>query len=110
MSKAQVLASMDSRELTEWMAWEIEHGELGAARGDYHAALIASTIAEVHRNPKARRRPYGVKDFLVFRLVGTGETEEHSSSAAVGGTISTPAGLYAWAAFAKAQQDSRNRQ
>lgn len=39
---------MSSRELTEWAAFEREHGPLGPGRGDWQAALVAHTIAVAH--------------------------------------------------------------
>jgi len=34
-------------------------------RGDYQAALIASTMAEIHRDEKKRSRPFELEDFLL---------------------------------------------
>lgn len=36
----------------------------GEERADWRAALIACLIANTHRNPKKRRRPYEPKDFM----------------------------------------------
>ena len=33
-------------------------------REDYHAALVASVIAEANRNPKKRHKPYTPVDFM----------------------------------------------
>lgn len=41
----------------------MEYGPLGAARGDWQAALVASTIANANRPRKARA--FKVKDFVL---------------------------------------------
>ena len=42
---------------------------------DARAALIAATIANVNRDPKKRRRPYSIADFMPRRVE---EPEEQS--------------------------------
>jgi len=44
-----MLATMTSRQVSEWQAYERLSGPLGGARGDLSAAIIASTIANVNR-------------------------------------------------------------
>lgn len=44
-----MLRSMSSRQLSEWAAYERIAGPLGGARSDLSAAIVASTIANVHR-------------------------------------------------------------
>jgi hypothetical protein len=44
------------------MAYERYAGPLGPARGDFHAALIASTIAAVNNDPK--KKPPTLADFM----------------------------------------------
>jgi hypothetical protein len=39
---------MDSRELTEWMAFDLVE-PIGGRRSDFQAAIIASTVANVNR-------------------------------------------------------------
>lgn len=59
-----MLARVSSTELTEWAAYERITGPLDRARrGDYQAALIAATIANVNRGPTSRVR--GVEEFLL---------------------------------------------
>jgi hypothetical protein len=36
----------------------------GPERIDLAAALVASTVAEINRDPKSRSKPYTLKDFL----------------------------------------------
>lgn len=57
----ELLARISSRELAEWMAYyEIE--PFGEERADVRAALVASTVANVHRGKK--RRAYKLDDFM----------------------------------------------
>lgn len=57
----QLLNELDSRELSEWMAfWQIE--PWGEERADRRAATVAATVANVHR-PKGRRA-YKAEDFM----------------------------------------------
>ncbi len=57
---------MSSRELTEWMAF-FSLEPWGTEVEDWRAGLIASTIANVNRDPKKRRKPYEPKDFMPCR-------------------------------------------
>ena len=53
MTVKQMLARMDSFELTEWMAYsEVE--PFGAERDNLHAAIVASTIANVNRGKNSK--------------------------------------------------------
>lgn len=55
---------ISAEELTEWMAlYRLE--PWGEERGDMRAALIASIIANVNRDPKKRPQPYELKDFML---------------------------------------------
>lgn len=59
----ELLASMTSREMAEWEAYDkIE--PIGAIRADIHAALIAREVA--NNNPY-RRKPTQLADFLPFQ-------------------------------------------
>ena len=59
----ELLSRISSRELTEWMVYyQLE--PWGGERADVGAAIVASTIAEIHRNPKKRARPYKASDFM----------------------------------------------
>jgi hypothetical protein len=53
---------MSSRELTEWMAFDLVE-PIGGKRGDIQAAVVASTIANVNRGRSTR--PYEVQDFII---------------------------------------------
>jgi len=54
---------MSSSEFLEWQAFYSEE-PFGESRGDLHAALVATTLANAHRNPEKRRKPFGLDDFL----------------------------------------------
>lgn len=49
MTVTELLARTSSRELTEWQVYEDLTGPLGGRRGDIQAAIVAATIANVHR-------------------------------------------------------------
>lgn len=61
MTVRELLARIDSRELSEWMAYERISGPLGGRRTDIAAAIGASATANANRS---RRKPYKVTDFL----------------------------------------------
>lgn len=50
----EMLARVDSRELSEWAAYERVAGPLGGARGDIQAGIIAATVNNVNRKKGAR--------------------------------------------------------
>lgn len=54
---------MSSRELAEWQAyWQIE--PWGESRADLRSGIVASVMANVHRDAKTRRQPYTPRDFM----------------------------------------------
>ncbi|WP_455906938.1 phage tail assembly protein T [Nocardiopsis alba] len=57
-----MLACIDARELSEWMAYEQLTGPLGPARGDIHAGIVASMIYNTNRGKNQRAREPG--DFV----------------------------------------------
>lgn len=58
-----LLGELSTRQFDEWLAfYQIE--PWGEERGDVRAGIIASTIANVNRDPKQRRQPYSPKDFM----------------------------------------------
>ena len=63
MTVRELLARIDSRELTEWMAfYELE--PWGSEIDDHRAGTIAATIANVNRDPKKKSMPYTWDDFF----------------------------------------------
>ncbi|MCK9922457.1 DUF4035 domain-containing protein [Frankia sp. AgPm24] len=95
MTVAEMLARIDSREITAWAAYEQVHGPLGPVRGDYHAALIAATITNMMAGKKSGRRK--LSDFLLEwdRRPQTWEdqlSQVRTINRAMGGTDNTRAG------------------
>jgi len=62
MTVGELLARIDSRELTAWAAYERVTGPLGPERADIQAAIIASTIANANQGKRGRR--FKPEDFL----------------------------------------------
>ena len=58
-----LLARIDSRELTEWAAYEQVCGPLGPVRGDYNAAVVAATVHNAMAGKKGRRTK--LKEFMI---------------------------------------------
>lgn len=56
---------MRPSELGEWMALEVLSPS-GESRADLRMAIIASTIANVNRDPKKRPKPYSAREFMPF--------------------------------------------
>jgi hypothetical protein len=42
-----MLSALDSQALSEWAAWELVNGPLGAERGDWQAATIAANATAI---------------------------------------------------------------
>lgn len=62
MTVQELLARISSQELSEWMAYySLE--PWGTETDDLRAGIVASTIANVNRDPKKRRKPYTAQDF-----------------------------------------------
>jgi hypothetical protein len=62
MSVRRLLGEMDSREITEWMAYEMVE-PFGPWREDVRAGVIASTIANVNRGKSSK--PFKPTDFVL---------------------------------------------
>ena len=63
MPVGQLLASISSRELTEWQAfYQLE--PFGEERDDLRAGIVASTVANTARDPKQHREPFLPRDFM----------------------------------------------
>ena len=61
MTVRELLARMDSRELAEWQAYyRLE--PFGQERADLRAGIVASTLANIHRDPK--RKAFAPEDFM----------------------------------------------
>lgn len=61
MTVNELLSRIDSRELTEWMAfYSLE--PWGTEAEDVRTGIIASTVANVNRDPK--KKAYKIRDFM----------------------------------------------
>jgi hypothetical protein len=63
LTVAELLSRISSRELSEWQAYYAME-PFGGERDDLQAGLVASTIANVNRDPKKRKQAYTPQDFL----------------------------------------------
>ena len=59
-----MLATVSSREISEWQAYEAEHGPVHL-RSDWSPALVASTLANIYRDAKRHPEPFDMSDFMV---------------------------------------------
>lgn len=66
MTVRELLARIDSRELTEWQVY-FNLEPWGTEIEDWRAGMIASTIAEVNRDPKKQKKPFEPDDFMPKR-------------------------------------------
>ena len=57
------LAHISSREISEWLAFA-QREPIGGERSDFQAALVASVVANAHRDPEQRREPFAPADFI----------------------------------------------
>ena len=57
------LKHISSIEIAEWLA-EYSIEPFGDVRGDLHAAIVASTIANVNRDTSKQRDPFSPIDFM----------------------------------------------
>ena len=78
MTVRELLARIDSHELTEWAAY-FNLEPWGTETDDWRAGMVASTIANVNRDSKRQRKPFVPQDFMPTRAVS--EKEEQSPDA-----------------------------
>lgn len=62
MTVRRLLGELDSRELTEWMAYERVE-PFGVVRDNLHAGVVAATVANANRSKSAK--PFQPTDFLL---------------------------------------------
>ncbi len=79
MTVRELLQRMDSRELSEWLAYDrIE--PIGAVRSDLGAGIISATIANCHRGK--RSQPYTPADFMpLHKASDSGEDDVNMTAA-----------------------------
>lgn len=86
----ELLGEMDSRELTEWMAFDRVE-PIGGRRSDFQAAIIASTVANSNRGKGRALKP---DDFVPE--YGAPETTTNSLEAWVSQRVSDSLAEKAW--------------
>jgi len=67
MTVRELLQRIDSRELTEWQIY-FGMEPWGTEVDDWRAGMVASTIANVNRDPKKQKKPFEPKDFMPERV------------------------------------------
>jgi hypothetical protein len=65
MTVGRLEAEMDCAEYQRWQAFD-EVEPIGDRRGDIQAAIVASLIANVHRDRKRQPKAYTLEDFMPF--------------------------------------------
>ena len=63
MTVRQLLEQIDSRELTEWMAYSTLE-PFGESMADYRHGIAVAALANVNRDHKRRREPFVPEDFI----------------------------------------------
>jgi len=67
---------MSAREFVAWQVFAARE-PFGEARADLRAAMLASVLANVNRDPKQRAQPFTSADFLFdFDAAWSGEDDE----------------------------------
>lgn len=64
MTVGELLERIDSRELSEWMAFERLEGPIGPWRADFHAGMVSSVLANIYRNRKKKKKAFVPSDFI----------------------------------------------
>ena len=64
MTVRQLLDSLDSRELSEWLAFHTHIEPIGETRADLRTGIVASTLANVNRGKN--RQAYKAVDFMPY--------------------------------------------
>jgi len=75
----ELLDSVSARELSEWQAFEAEHGPVHL-RPDHSAAMVACTLANIHRDRKRHPDPFEMEEFLVGGVAEWEQTPEQMAT------------------------------
>jgi hypothetical protein len=78
-SVSEMLNTVSSREISEWQAFEAEHGPVWL-RPDWGPALIACTLANIHRDSKRHPDPFGMEEFMVGGMPDFEQTPEQMAT------------------------------
>ncbi len=63
MPVGELLRRMSAQEFAEWMAF-FEMEPWGYDMENWRFGMLAATMANLHRDPKKRRKPYRPEDFM----------------------------------------------
>jgi hypothetical protein len=74
-----MLAAVSSREISEWQAFEAEHGPIWL-RADWTGALVRFTLANLYRDSKRHPEPYGFEEFLIGGVPEWEQTPEQMAT------------------------------
>ena len=74
-----MLRSMRPSELGNWLAlWQIS--PWGEDRADLRSGIVASTLANIHRDDKKRPEPFSAHEFMPFRRVDKKQEQRNLSA------------------------------
>lgn len=76
-----MLRHVSSREISEWQAFEEEHGPAWL-RPDHGSAFIVATLANVYRDRKTHPEPYDLTEFLQGGVPDFEQTPEQMAAVA----------------------------
>lgn len=68
------LSQISSRELSEWWAYEMAEGPLGAARQDYWQSRLLTLVANIVRGSDAK--PVEPQDFIAWLRTSEAEADD----------------------------------
>lgn len=91
MTVAEMLGRISGAELADWQAYEEVNGPLGPRRGDWHAALIASTVASTV--PRKGKKAPRLADFLLkWKGESRGKVADPAAMEAIGRQLASRMG------------------
>ena len=70
------LQFISSREITEWIAYDMMIEPIGERRADIRSGIISAVIAEVNRDKKRRSKPYSPEEFMPKFEIAKPKTSE----------------------------------
>jgi len=74
-----MLRCVSSHEISEWQAYEAENGPV-YLRPDHSAALVACTLANIHRDRKRHPDPFEMEEFMVGGVPQWEQTPEQMAT------------------------------
>ena len=74
-----MLRCVSSHEISEWQAYEAENGPV-YLRPDHSAALVACTLANIHRDHQRHPDPFEMEEFLIGGVPEWEQTPEQMAT------------------------------